>query len=439
MKKVCLFVILFFISSSLFSENVKSIITSYNKEYAGERLQLFRYNNLLTQEEILVTDFSFDKKGQLKIECDVEETQLFFIPLYSFKLVFYIQKGESIDLKMPSLEKIKSFFHQHKLYDDREIALFATNECLNNRINSYNTVYGKLLKQHFKKLYNSQSAEWFLKELPKIPPLHNVSFLQQYLVYKNAYIYYVSGLKSKILSQYYAGKAPQELNPAYISLLQKIAKEKVSDFISTIKYRTYKNIKSYADLALWIRGITGVKDAMFNEFFLITMLYEGTKIQYLEAKDTKRYLHILSSETKYQKNKKFAESVLKSISHNFENINSPVFEFEEEGIKYTQEELKGNKPTILLFVDNEKNNAGVIEEISNLQRKTGNKFYVKLFSCGFLPEKIENITWKQFFIPYQHRFLRSFHLKTFPHLVLLDKEGNVTKETWEQYFLRLQD
>lgn len=436
MKNKIIAILLLLISTNLVAE--KFTLVAENNTYKNVKLQLYTYKNLLTQEEIFVSDISFDDNGKINKICNIgNQPQIFFIPLYSFKLLFYAEPNKTIDIKMPSLEKVQNYFKQAKSYDDREVVLYLnTKQSLNNEINIYNASFSKLLHIHFKELHNSKSTKEILAELSKIRPnkKSDTQYLKEYIKYKKAYIDYVAGFQKDILPKYFENKPINLSTTSYVSLLKKMAKDKVYDFVNTRDYATYRDAKDYSSLRKLSVKLAGA-DIPFSELFLISMIYEGTQNDFLEKHRSIRHLKTIINNTSNKTNKQIAISVLQTIKGFFYNKKAPSFSVVgDNDEKYTEKELIGDSSTILLFVDNERDNSKTINELNEIHRKNPKAFDMLLFQCGFESNEIDGSPFKQFFVPFQSKMLRDYRIGKFPYIVLVNKDGKISHKP-AQYFL----
>ncbi len=132
------------------------------------------------------------------------------------------------------------------------------------------------------------------------------------------------------------------------------------------------------------------------------------------------------------------QSIIKQYTEHFKGQKAPHFTVKDtNGQEKTERIFIAKKPTLLAFFDATKNNKENILALQDLQKKHANRFTVVVFSAT---KKIENLPkdWTQFVIPFYSYILQDYKLGRFPYYVLVEKNGKISKKTWQQYLIELE-
>lgn len=433
---------LFFLSNTThcFSQTFVNI---ENKSYADVSLRFYTYETLATHNPKLLKTATVDQNGKLSITIPLQEAQLLYIPIFSFHLIFYAEPNKKTTLKLPEFFKLKQAFSQLKSYSGREVPVFIKEKSsLNQAIANYDAAYNKFLKQNFHGIYKKKNAKIQQEKIKHLQNLHNSAYFQNYTKYKEAYLYYVSGEQAILLSQYFANKPLLLHNTAYVSLLRKLAAPLASDISKAPKYKQlYRKLlatDSYPALLATFESIANTRDTEFNEHFFIYLMQSGVEQKTISRNLTVKKLELIAKNSLNKTNQKLAKSVLVKLQKQFAGSKVPTFTLESINHKnYTEAFLKSAKPTLIAFFDASTNNTESIKTLKELQQKYTNAFQVLVFSAEKELQEIPK-NWIQLVIPYNSYLLHDFHLGRFPYYILTNKEGRISKQTWQQYLIGLE-
>lgn len=440
MKKIWLFIFVAFCSAV--SSFGQTRIRIEDKGYANIPLRIYAYENLLSHSPRLLANDKVDAKGELCFSLPIKEAQLLYIPLYSFRLIFYAEPNKELLLKLPSLGKLQKAFSQLKSYSGREIPLFTENKmALNQAISKYDNAYNDFLKKHFQAIYLKKNAKNYSIPLQKLRKLHSCSYFKAYSNYKETYLNYVAGEDKQQLLECFAHKPLLLHNTAYVSLLRKLAKPLATDLAQAPKYRRLYNkleaARNYSSLQAIYKGLAATDDDAFNEHFFIHIMHSGVKQKTISPKVVTQKLAFITQKSPHSTNRQLAQSIIKKLTKQFAGSAAPAFSLQAtNGKTYTESLLKKGKPTIVACFDSAVNNTESLNTLQMLQEKNKKAFRVVVWSAE---QQLKNIPkdWLQFVVPYYSYALADYHLGRFPYYVLVDANGQIAKETWQQYLLRL--
>lgn len=419
-----------------------TILKIEDKSYTNIPLRVYAYENILSHNLQLVATAKVNEQGKAEIKIPLKKSQLLYIPILSFHLVFYAEPNRTITLDLPNFQQLKKGFKQLKSYTGREIPLFVKEEnSLNTAITLYDKKYNAFLRKNFDVIYNKKNAEKFRAKISSLSKLHNSNFFKTYATYKEAYLDYVAGLRTEILPTFYANKPLLLYNTAYVSLLKKIAKEPAIDFPHNPNYkelfRKFSQAKNYNSLKTIYEGLAKTNDVNFNEHFFIYMLKWSLQKKLLPKKIILKKLELIAKYSPNKINTTLAKSILEKSEHTIKEA-IPFNLQATNGKNYTEKVLTTDKPTLLAFFDSASNNTESIKVLNELQTKHKNAFNIVVFSCeNKIMQLPEN--WLQFTVPYHNYLLSDYRLGRFPYYVLITNNGKISKQTWQQYLISLEE
>ncbi len=440
-KKLFLFFVIF---GTVTLCSAQTRIHINDTSYKNVPLRIYAYKNLLTRSPQLITEEKVNENGKITFNIPLREAQLLYIPIYSFKLIFYAEPNKEISLQLPNFSKLNEAFTQLKNYSKREIPLFVKEKnSLNQTITNYDKAYNSFLKANFHSIYNKGNAEKYNTKIQELNELDNSPYFKTYGTYKKAYLGYVSGLRNELLPTFFAGKSLQLHNTSYVSLLRKLAKEVATEFPRAPSYRrlynSFLNAKSYTALDKIGKGLAKTSDKNFNEHFLIYVLYLGKERRLISPKIVLQKLELIAKQSPYKKNKQLAKSIIAQNKGSFKGKDAPKFSQKaSSGKTYSEDIFKSEKPTIVACFDSAVSNEESIGTLKDLQKKHKNVFNVVVFSCEKEQSQIPE-NWTQFVVPYYSYILSDYRLGRFPYYVLVEKNGKISTQTWQQYLISLEE
>lgn len=422
------FIFLLFIGLQCQLTFAKTQITANDIGYADIPVRVYKYTDLLSYEEELLAKGTFDKNGMLAITLDIHYPQLVFIPLYSFHLIFYIEPNENHQLKLPQIQQLQTAFKQMKTYTGREIPLHLENKSLNNAIASYDRAYNKLLVKYFYSTYQQKKPDVLLQKIQQIHIPFSDNYFDKYKEFKEGYIYFVAGLQDKIITKYFQKQPPQLYNTAYVSLLKKITQPLAENLVFLPQYKTiftkYNKIKTYSNLLNIATEIAKTENKEYGEHVFLYILYQGIKSNTLQRENAISKIQLIAENSHSNVNKRFANSLLHSLTKSRRRP-APTLA------------LKKDKPSLLVFIDIATDNSSLIQTIQDWEKKYKNAFNVLLIKVGDESDDTMNSSWQTIKLPYHSYLLKDYRLGRFPYLVLVNKEGYITEETWQQFINHL--
>ncbi|MBW6534637.1 MAG: redoxin domain-containing protein [Mariniphaga sp.] len=157
-KRVLSALIILFVSWS----SVATKIEGKHKEYAGKKLDFFRFSDPVTQEKIYVFSLEPDREGNFSTEVKVDQTTFFFSDFGIYRGMLFLEPGKTIHLLLPPFRE-KSFADSKNPYFKPVQFWFSTeggNE-LNNVVSEFDAQLNQLSDRFFDQLYFSRSKSTF--------------------------------------------------------------------------------------------------------------------------------------------------------------------------------------------------------------------------------------------------------------------------------------
>lgn len=142
--------------------SVATKIEGNSKEYAGQKLDFFRYSNPVTLEKIYVFTIEPDREGNFSADVKVDHTTFVFSDFGVYRGMLFLEPDEKINLLLPPLRE-KSFADSKNPYFEPVEFWFATQEGnrLNDHISDFDARLNQLTDRFFDQLYFSRSKSAF--------------------------------------------------------------------------------------------------------------------------------------------------------------------------------------------------------------------------------------------------------------------------------------
>jgi len=152
-----LFVIILFFLISVAPASA-TVIEVTNPDYAGKKIQFFRYTDPVTLQKAQVFQIEVDEKGNFRNEVDVPEPTFIFCDFGIYRGLLFLEPEENLQLILPPRRE-KSFADQKNPFFQPVEFWFATKQSnkLNDQIATFDARLNQLAENFFTKLYVRQS------------------------------------------------------------------------------------------------------------------------------------------------------------------------------------------------------------------------------------------------------------------------------------------
>jgi hypothetical protein len=431
------FTLSFFLIVSL---AIASKIEGTNKEYAGRKLQFFRYSDPISQEKVHVFTLEINNKGEFATEVKTDATIFVFCDFDIYRGMLFVEPGTNVNLLLPPLRK-KSFAEEKNPYFAPVEFWFSTGEKnhLNDHISRFDARLNQLTDKYFNQLYFSQSRAIFdsiqatlNQEFGSVDP----GVFQQHKKLKiKAVEADAFRLSPENISPAISETGQPYLNhPAFIQLLEKAYANKLSFEAKSMQGNQVRQAVAKGDISFFMNllkekyAVTGTTANLAFLKMLHDAFYTGDFSQ-------NNILKILTaghfSSNQNQLIRETAENVLIKLQHLREGTAAPVICLENtDGHRRCTIENNG-KFKYVLFADTEM--IVVKEHLKYLTRieemfKEHLEIYVILRKTDLIEMKIflekENIPGIHL-IDTNGEFIEKYRVKSFPDSFLLNNKHEV--------------
>lgn len=157
-KEVLLFFFILLFSLPAFAVRIEG----KNKEYAGKKLEFYRFSDPVTQEKIPVFTLEPDSEGNFTTDAEISQTTFVFSRFGIYRGLLFLEPGKNIRLLLPPLRE-KSFADSKNPYFEPVEFWFSTAEGnqLNDHISDFDSRLNRLSDRFFNQLYFAQSQSAF--------------------------------------------------------------------------------------------------------------------------------------------------------------------------------------------------------------------------------------------------------------------------------------
>jgi peroxiredoxin len=139
-----------------------TLIEGKNKEYAGKKLEFYRFSDPVSQEKIHVFTLEPDSEGNFSCDVKITHTTFVFSNFGIYRGMLFLEPGKNIKLLLPPFRE-KSFTDSKNPYFNAVEFWFLTIEGnqLNDVVSEFDAQLNRLADRFFDRLYFSQSKSAF--------------------------------------------------------------------------------------------------------------------------------------------------------------------------------------------------------------------------------------------------------------------------------------
>jgi len=207
MKKVILFVISLFVSTSFFAQQL--VIKGNAPSYKGELIRFTTLADPFTDTEILIGEGKVAENGDFRISLNLKQTAQIFTHLGYYKGSMYAEPNTEYEVSFPprkqksEAEMLNPFFVPTEFY---VVPLNTDSTELNKLIMNFDGAYNGYINQHFQLLYLKQFKPQLDKHILKLDSVYasTNTYFNLYKKFRFGSLRYASYLRSeKILIDEY--------------------------------------------------------------------------------------------------------------------------------------------------------------------------------------------------------------------------------------------
>jgi hypothetical protein len=254
-----------------------------NIEYAGQKLNFYRFADPISGEKELVFTLQFDANGKCSADIKNTKTIYAFSDFGIYRGMLLLAPKTNIELQLPP-KREKSFANQKNPYfEPASFWFISTNKNqLNDNISKYDQTLNQLTNKHFNELYFSQSKAVYDSVLAQVNNLPNYNANQAFDIHKKLKEQYLKAdifrLQSQTYSEIFNQIAPEYwTHQAFISLFEKAFDNQLSFSAKAIGGKKYSDAVQKNDIKSLLQLVEEKYkvSAKMSELVLLKMLHDG--------------------------------------------------------------------------------------------------------------------------------------------------------------------
>lgn len=358
--------VLLFFFSLLFSLPSFAIrIEGKNLEYAGKKLEFFRFSDPVTREEVPVFTLEPDKEGNFQADVKISQTTFVFSSFGIYRGLLFLEPERNIKLLLPPLRE-KSFADSKNPYFEPVEFWFSTGEGnqLNDHISNFDYHLNLLSDKFFNALYFSQSQSAFDSVRFQLAEKTEVFASPTFLTHKTLKLKSletdVFRMKPETVSKELM-KTEQEFwnHPAFLEIFEKTFSNKLSFEARSTDGEKIKQAVASKNVA-FLKGFVKEKynvSGLFADLALLKILHDAFYSGDFQQNDI---LAIISSPTllsnSNQTIRHIAENILEKLKFLQKGSKAPVICLKDTNghrVCSNDTPANGKKFKYLIFADTE--------------------------------------------------------------------------------------
>jgi len=314
MYKILLFFLLVVL---VHSTNASTTVKCYNPEYAGKKLDFFKYADPVTKKPELVFSMQFNASGKSETSVNIAATSYVFAEFGVYRGMLFLEPDKTLNLKLPPPRE-KSFADQKNPYFSPMSFWFVSEstEHLNDQISGLTQISNQLTDKYFNELYFRHSKEIFDSICYQINTKYPDTSSKTFNAHKKLTIKLIEvdafRLKSEKYSAMFSSLSQNHWNqPAFINLFEKTFGGQLGFTANSINGQEVKKAVNQSDISFLLKFIQDKYQVsgQIADLALLKMLYDAFYSGYFSSASIKTLV----------KNKRFTQSsnqIVKKASAN---------------------------------------------------------------------------------------------------------------------------
>lgn len=261
MRKIIIPFLIIFFNITAFSQKV--IISGNNKDYIGDSISFYTYNDLICKSEIQVAYCNIGNDGNFYFEIETDHILFIYTYLGVYKAEMYIEPNKNYTISLPAKKEKegKDILNPYFKYTNVLIGITESDKYeLNTLIRNFDYFYDDYLEINFDKIIRGadNKLDSFIFGIKRYFKPVEDKYFNNYLKYKLYYLDYLSNHKDyKYITQYYFKNKPiLYYNTAYMDFFNTLYK----DFF--IEYGNSKNGKKIKEDIVKAKSPTAIRKTM---------------------------------------------------------------------------------------------------------------------------------------------------------------------------------
>lgn len=330
MYKIFLF---FLLAAIVYSANSATNVKCYNPEYAGKKLDFYKYADPVTKKTELVFSMQFDASGKSEASVNTATTSYVFSDFGVYRGMLFLEPNKIINLKLPPLRE-KSFADQKNPYFAPLSFWFVSEskEHLNDQISGLTQITNQLTDKYFNELYFSHSKETFETINYQIDTKYPDTSSETFNTHKKLTIKLIEveafRLKPEKYSAIFSSLSQNHWNqPAFINLFEKTFEGQLSFTAQSINGQEVKNAVNQSDMSFLLKFIQQKYQVsgQVTDLALLKMLYDAFYSGYFSSSSIKTLVkNKRFTQNSNQIIKKTSANILERFNHLQKGTEAPV-------------------------------------------------------------------------------------------------------------------
>lgn len=426
----------------VFSQNIK--IEGIAKGAEGKTILLKKYNDNLTQSELLLATSKIDSNGNFELKCNFYNTGLVIVHIEYYLGEMYLEPNHDYTVEIKNLvfndklDKINHYLEPSVCY----IKVISENSHeLNRLIYKLNYNYNLFFRKNAVLIRKSEiyaKIDTFMVDIKDTFQGINHSFFNDYITYRIASLKFVSGYSDpqKLMADYIVNKPILYDNIEYITFFSDLFDNYFKDITRNVQLNdllvpVYKN-KSYFEALDVLGKDTLLRNEVLRELVLIKTLMVLYSTENNNKKAVLEVLQQISVRSKFEKHRQIATNLITFYMRFDKGI--PAFDFalpntNESIVRLT--DLRGKMVYACFFTTWCRSCIDEMDLMEKIYDKYKDRVVFISISAdrelikSFYLQRDKKYNWEFLHFNNDYDLLEKYSVYSYPSFVLIDKEGKI--------------
>ena len=443
MKTIKLFI---FILLPILSSSQPVRITGTAPGAEGKRIEVIRFNDLITFNEKTIASSPVDSSGRFSLSFDIEETIYINLAIDFHRSSLFVQPGKEYDVRISPMDyndnkEVNPFIGSANL----EVRFAVDDsEDLNTRIQFFNKLYDDFLLYNFNALYrdrNKSKLDTFRLFISMNFKDVRDPYMVNYGKYKIANLVQLcQAMNQAQIGKMYFSDAPILYeNVEYMDFFNQYFSKYLTATSRSLKFIDYHALlngpEGYKRMMKALEADTLLKKPQLRELVMIKGLMEMYNTQGYKQEQILNLLRAVTGETKFLQNRQIAENMISLLTKLRPGTPVPGFTLKDRTQKDVSLADFRGKPVVLSFWTTYCQ--GCISEMDRLKPLydkysdqvgfisiSADKDFKKML---FFINMKNDFVWNFLHIGENYSLLKEYDVRSYPLFVLIDKDGNIVQ------------
>ena len=409
---------------------------------AGETIEVFKYSDLITDEQETLGYIIPDKDGYFSFEVSIEDREVLFLRYGVYDLFFHAVQDENYDLILPpfiamSVADRNNPYFEHIGYQLRAGARHS----LNNEIRDFDSVYHKVVDLITGDMFYRLQKANYDSLTGELSRARHITDNEYYNLYTNSEIFSIKVLSMRKNSLRdsaieFLDREFDSRNIACARLVKELFGGSLSQMLSGSNSRELRGYINMASSIPGIKELVGGEYKITNnellEYIIVFNLYNEYYSSSFSKDGIYKLLESLGRDATYRSVREISQRIVSKIARLRQGNKPPGFSLPDEEGKLISPDSLAGKHVILTF--GESSSWQTLSEYSLLKSwhvQYGNDLDIvtiladKDFQGGVAKMKSAGFRWILLDGSRSEGLQRLYEVKFFPSFYLLNREGRI--------------